>query len=56
MPLILLLVCGPQMGGFILRGEAGFTGEEVGALGRPSLLGDCGHVSVFLWAVGEGAL
>lgn len=53
---MLLLVCGPQVEGFILRGEAGFTGEEVAALGRPSLLGDCGRISVFLQAVGEGAL
>lgn len=29
MPPILLLVCGPQLDGFGLRGEAGFGGEEV---------------------------
>ena len=32
---ILRLVCGPQMEGFNLRGEAEFRGEEVGALFRP---------------------
>ena len=54
MPPILLLVCG-QMEDFSLRGEVGFRGEEVGTLIRPSLLDDCGHISVFLQAMREGS-
>lgn len=33
--IIPLFVCGPQMEGFSLRGEAGFRGEEVGPLTGP---------------------
>lgn len=54
-PPILRLVCGPQTEGFSMKGEVGFRREDVGALFRPSLLGDCGHLSVVLQAVGEGS-
>lgn len=45
MPPAFCLVCGPQMEGFYLKGEAELRGEEEGACFRASLLGDCGHIS-----------